>query len=322
MIITRTPLRIPLGGGSTDLPSYYKEHGGFIFAVAINLYEDVLVRRPPIDDKVRVNYSHKEIVDDIKSLQNSIARESLARTGITKNIEIFFAGDVPAGAGLGGSNSAAVGLLNALHALKGEKADPALLASESFQITQRLGLPDGKQDPYVAAFGGFVEFTIAKSGSVSLSSPNISEETEKKFLENTFLFYTGVHREGASILREQDSQKVIEMKHETKILGRKIFAAFSAGELAEFGRLMHEHWLIKKQMSAKMSNDNFDDIYDLAIKSGALGGKILGAGGGGFFLFYAEGSKREGLCQRLTGKGLRQIKFNIEKHGSRVIYSD
>src|SRR3989338_8085930 len=229
MLITRTPLRIPLGGGSTDLPSYYKEHCGFIFAVAINLYSYVTVNFPPMDDKVRITYNNKEIVTHARELKHDIAREALLLHNFTNGIEVMFMGDVPSGSGLGGSNSVAVGLLNALHVLKKQPAFPEILAEESFMITQKLGLPDGKQDPYVAAFGGFVELNIATDGVTTVTHPAIDKDTARRFLENTVLFYTGVHRDSVSLLKEQDRVKVIELKHETLCIGKKVLRAFIDG---------------------------------------------------------------------------------------------
>lgn len=322
MILTKTPFRLSLGGGSTDLPSYYTRYGGFIFGVAINLYFKIFMNKPVIDDKVHIRYSSYEAVESFEQLKHNILRETIRVTGIREGIDITFQSDTPSGTGLGSSGSCAVGLLNALHVFKKASVSQRRLAEEAFNITQNLGWPDGVQDPYLAALGGFTVLEINKNGKVNFYHPDIKKTTINKFLKQTLLFYTGVERDSIDLLKEQDKRKVLDIKHRTKDLGKKILDAFVSGRLDDFGLLMNEHWKIKKKMSSKMSSNQFDDIYNSAIKAGALGGKILGAGGGGYFLFYCPKYKIEDVKSTLVNRGLRQVIFDIDNQGTRFINID
>jgi len=326
MIIARTPFRIPLGGGSTDLPSYYSQHGGFIFAAAINLYMHITLSRPPIDDLIRFKYSESEEVASLDELRHQLGREALRAMGITKGIEVASVADVPHGTGLGSSGSYMVCLLHALHALKNEPTLSHELAEKACRITmETLQLPDGKQDPYVVALGGFCVLEIDPDGTVHTRQAKIAPETVGKFEKNSMLFYTGTRRESKDILAEQHKktiagdQSIVEQKHRIKEIGKKILQVFEKGNLSEFGKLMDEHWNVKKSMSAKMSSDRFDNLYNLAKSSGALGGKIMGAGGGGFFLFYAESSARDRVRQAMLKEGLREIGFKVDFEGTKIL---
>lgn len=319
IIVSRTPFRIPLGGGSTDLPSYYSKYGGFIFGVAINAYFDVFLRKPLTDDNIYFQYSQYESVDSFKKLNHNIGREAMKVSGIRNAISVAFKADTPAGTGLGSSGSCAVSLLNALFHSRRISKTKQELAEHAFQITQNLGWPDGKQDPYVAAMGGFVAFEIAKNGVVSFFKPKISEKTKKKFFENSLFYYTGVSRISTPILAEQDKAKILELKHKTKEIGRNIYDCFQSGELDTFGALMDEHWENKKLMSGKMSNSRFDTIYKTAKNAGALGGKIMGAGGGGYFMLYCPTrGKKEAIRRALTKFGMREMYFAVDTRGARV----
>ena len=329
MIVARTPFRIPLGGGSTDLPSYYKDHGGFIFACAINLYMYITISRPPIDDLIRFKYSESEEVETLDALRHQLGREALRAMGVTKGIEVASVADVPHGTGLGSSGSYMVCLLQALHALKGTNPGPAELAEQACHLTMNvLQLPDGKQDPYVAALGGFSVLEIGKDGEVRVERPTIAEKTIEEFEKNALLFFTGVRRESKDILVEQHKKTIggdpaiVNQKHRIKEIGRKILGAFEKGDLAHFGRLLDEHWQVKKQMSSKISSDRMDELYQLAKTSGALGGKIMGAGGGGFFLFYAEGRNRDLVRKALLQEGLREVGFKVDTEGTKIIASE
>ncbi|RJQ32474.1 galactokinase [Candidatus Parcubacteria bacterium] len=322
MIITKTPFRISLGGGGTDLPSYCRNFGGFIFGVAINLYFKVFVTKPVIDEDVHVRYSQYEAVAHHCDLKHNISRESLKMLGVSANIDITFQSDTPAGTGLGSSGSCAVGLLNALHCFKERPVSQEKLAQEAFKVTQNLGWPDGAQDPYLAALGGFVVLEIDKSNNVTFYHPEIAEETVKRFLNQTLLFYTGVRRNSADVLGQQDRKKAIEAKHITKEIGLDILKNFELGDLDRFGVNMRKHWALKKQMSSNISSDYFDSIYDLAIKNGAMGGKLIGAGGGGYFLFYCSGEKIGGVKKILSENGLRQVAFGIDYQGTRFLDVD
>lgn len=326
MIVTRTPFRLSLGGGSTDLPAYYEKYGGFIFAVTINLYLNLSLNRPPTDDLIRLKYSESEEVGNVGDLKHNIARAALQRTGIDKMIEISAVADVSAGTGLGSSATYMIGLLNALHALKGENISRRQLAEEAFEIaTKDLGLPDGKQDFYLASFGNFCVLDIAQDGSVQVSNANISRKTQEDFEKNTLLFYTGVRRSSTDILEEQQTgvkQNVIsavEAKHETKRIGKEILQAFENDNLDEFGRLLDEHWQTKKRMSNKMSNDRFDDLYIKVKNAGALGGKIIGAGGGGFFMVYCAEGSQDSVRNIFAQNGMKEIQFRVDSGGTQIV---
>jgi D-glycero-alpha-D-manno-heptose-7-phosphate kinase len=326
MIVTRTPFRIPLGGGSTDLSAYYEKHGGFIFAVTINLYMYIAVNRSPVDDLIHIKYRESEAVEKLSSLKHNLARGALTRTGFNKMIEISSMADVPDGTGLGSSGSYLVGLLNALHTLKGEKISRRQLAEEAFEIaTKDLGLPDGKQDFYASSFGNFSVLEIGKDGKVVVSNAKISNKTQKKFEERTLLFYTGVRRSSVDILRDQqkkikkNEKTALALKHKIKEIGRKIHRAFENDDLDLFGRLMDEHWEVKKQMSPKMSSDLFEEVYKRAKNKGVIGGKIMGAGGGGFFLVYCKNGTQKAVRKVFGVYKMREIPIKVDAGGTQVL---
>ncbi|KKW42363.1 MAG: hypothetical protein UY92_C0007G0002 [Candidatus Magasanikbacteria bacterium GW2011_GWA2_56_11] len=326
MIVTRTPFRLPLGGGSTDLPAYYEAYGGFVFSVAVNLYMYVGLNRPPIDNRIRVKYSASEEVETVEELKHNSARAALERTGLREMVEISSMADVPDGTGLGSSGSYLVGLLNALHAFRGDNLSQTQLAEEAFSVAaDDLKLPDGKQDFYLAACGNFCVLRITPKGAVDVHIPPISLSTQQAFEARTLLFYTGVRRSSVDILRSQETALkakqtgAIELKHGIKRLGEEILAAFVTGDLDRFGRLMDEHWRLKKQMSEKMSSDRFDEVYAAARQAGALGGKILGAGGGGFFLAYCQEGAQAAVRSVFAGYGMREIEYRVDGGGTQVI---
>ncbi len=325
MIITRTPFRIPLGGGSTDLKPYYEKHGGFIFSVTINLYMYVGVNRPPIDDLIRLKYHDSETIKSPHDIKHRLAKAALLRTGIDRMIEISSKADVPNGTGLGSSGTYLVGLLSALHSLKGENVSRRQLAEEAFDITNELGLPDGKQDPYAVSFGNFSTFEIGTDGKVVVSNTDISKETQKRFEKQTLLFYTGVTRPSANLLKEQHQKikrnegEALELKHQIKRIGKEIHHAFEKDDLDTFGHLMDEHWNLKKSMSHKMSNDVFDEVYKKAKKAGAFGGKILGAGGGGFFLIYAPEGAESGVREVFEKYEMREVPIRVDSGGTQTL---
>ncbi len=326
MILTRVPCRLALGGGSTDLPAYYSEFGGFIFAVTINLYMYIGLNRPPIDDLIRLKYRDSEEVERIADLNHRLARAALQRTGIGKQIEISSKADVPAGTGLGSSASYLVGLLSGLHSLKGENVSRLQLAEEAFEIaTEDLGLPDGKQDFYLASFGNFCILDINTDGNVTVSHANVSRTTQKEFERRTLLFYTGVTRSSSDLLQQQQEQvrkkevSALEVKHKTKEIGKQILSAFEKGSLDDFGALLDEHWQAKRSISQKMSNQEFDEIYDQAKKLGALGGKIVGAGGGGFFMVYCRDGSESLVRDLFVNKGYREVPFRVDSGGVQVV---
>lgn len=317
--MSRTPFRISLGGGSTDLPSYYEKYDGFIFAVAINLYMDVFIKEPIVDDYIHMHYLHYESELSVDDVKHTIGRESLRIVGINNKVLISFKADTPAGTGLGSSGACSVALLKGLSLYKGIKMENIEAAEKSFVLTQNLGLPDGKQDPYACALGDFSVLEINKDGIVTVSRPSIAEETINRFLINTILFYTGVRRDSKPLLSLQDSQKALELKHYTKELGRQILDCFIKGDLDTFGMLMDKHWDAKRKMVGGASNELFDEIYNKAKKCGVLGGKILGAGGGGYFLFYCPNEKiKELLRLELKKYSLREVPFDIDRIGARA----
>ena len=318
MIITRTPFRVTLGGGGTDLPSYYEKHGGFIFAAGIDKYMFIDVARPFVDSLVRVKYSKSETVEHINDLQHDIAKEVLRFTGIENNIDVSSLADVPAGTGLGSSSCYSVGLLHAIHALKHEYISLSQLAEEDFKIeAEILKRPIGKQDPYMAALGGLTVIDIGKDGSVKVRKANVSMEVADELNQNILLFFTGVTRSADIILSEQtkaaaeDKKEVIGSMHYIKEIGYEILEAVESGDIDMVGRKFDAHWQHKKKISNKMSNPEFDRIYAEALSHGALGGKISGAGGGGFFAFYVPNNHRA-FREEMRKLGLREMRYRFD----------
>lgn len=329
MIVTRTPFRVTLGGGGTDLPSYYEKHGGFIFSVAIDKHMVVTVNRSIFDDLIRLKYSKTEIVEKLSELKHHIARETLRFTGIDKAIEVNSIADISAGTGLGSSSSYAVGLLHALHTLKRDYVTPQELAEEDFKIEREiLGRPIGKQDPYLAAFGGMFVMEIGTDGKVTYRRANVSDGTVDELNRNMMIFFSGKTRSADEILKEQEAgvnretnqekKEVTESLHYIKQIGYEILEAVEDGNLDEIGKLFDSHWQHKKRTSNKITNPEFDKIYNLAKESGALGGKISGAGGGGFFTFYVSDNHAK-FAQTMEKHGLRHMRYRFDFEGSKVI---
>lgn len=325
MIITKTPLRIPLGGGGTDLPSYYSRHGGFLVSAAIDKYIHILVNRR-FEDNTRVSYSKTEIAESVDQIEHPIVREALKFLGVGPGLEIISIADLPANTGLGSSSSFTVGLLHALHALKGESVSPQQLAEEAFHIeVERLGEPIGKQDQYLAAYGGITALEIDRDGSVCAGPLTVSEEVVERLENDLLLFYTGVKRKAGDILIGQSKAasegkgEVTGALHEIKGIGRQVMQTLRDGDLLRFGELLHLHWEVKKQMSKKISSNHLDRWYDLARQNGAVGGKVMGAGGGGFFMFYCNGNDKDHLRRVLSAEGLRCLRFSLAPQGSKVM---
>ena len=325
MIITRTPFRVTLGGGGTDLPSYYSRHGGFIFAAALNKYMFINLNRPVVDDMVRVKYTRSETVAHRDALEHELAREGLRLTGIDRGVEITSMADVPAGTGLGSSSCYAVGLLNALHTMQRRPLAYQDLAEEACHLEiDILGKPVGKQDQYMAAFGGLTVLEITPDGAVRVTPARVSDTTIEELERNMLLFYTGCERPSHDILREQshsvetNRELVVQSLHAIKEMGREILEMIERGDLTSFGLALDRHWQVKKKLAAKVSNPRFDQIYDLAKANGALGGKLSGAGGGGFFLLYTE-KRHAQLREALRGAGLREMRYRFEFDGTKVL---
>jgi D-glycero-alpha-D-manno-heptose-7-phosphate kinase len=325
MIVTRTPFRVTLGGGGTYLPSYYSKYGGFIFSAGLDKYMYVDVNRPTSDDFIRLKYSESETVATVNEVRHQVAREVLRAMGIEKNIEISSVADIPAGTGLGSSSCYAVGFLHALHTLKREYVPLEQLAEEDFKIeAEVLKRPIGKQDPYLAALGGLTVLDIEKDGTVKARKANVSMEIADELNQNLLIFFTGYTRSADIILTEQtkavaaDDKQVTESMHYIKELGYEILQAVEEGNLDEVGKKFHAHWEHKKKISAKMTNPEFDKIYEAALANGALGGKISGAGGGGFFTFYVPTNHRK-FREVMRSFGLREMRYNFDFEGSKVI---
>ena len=325
MIITRTPFRVTLGGGGTDLPSYYSKYGGFIFSAGLDKYMYMNVNRPTSDDLIRLKYSEAETVGSVSEVRHQVARETLRLMGIEKNIEVSSMADIPAGTGLGSSSCYAVGLLHALHTLKREHVSLEQLAEEDFKVeAEVLHRPIGKQDPYLAAFGGLTVLDIGKDGAVKVRKASVSMEVADELNQNMLIFFTGLTRSADAILTEQskavteEKKEVVDSMNYIKELGYEILEAVEAGNLDEVGRKFHAHWQHKKKISAKMTNPEFDKIYEAALRHGALGGKISGAGGGGFFTFYVPANHRA-FREAMRGFGLREMRYRFDFEGSKVL---
>lgn len=324
MIITRSPLRISIGGGGTDLPSYYERFGGFVISAAIDRYVYVTVMRPFVSG-VYLKYSKLERVNDIDDVQHPIIREALRMFADKEpQIEITTLADIPAGTGLGSSGSFSTALLKALYAFYHRMIPPNELAELACSIEiNKLGQPVGKQDQYIAAFGGLTCFEIATDGQVTATPLKIEPDTLYDLEDNLLLFFTGFSRESGSILKDQhdrsrkDDAAMFESLHYVKELGYRCRSALEAGRCAEFGEIMHEHWESKRRRSGGMSNPHIDEWYTLARANGALGGKLVGAGGGGFLMFYAEDRAR--LRQAMRHAGLQEVRFHFDFDGTKSL---
>jgi D-glycero-alpha-D-manno-heptose-7-phosphate kinase len=324
MIITRSPLRVSLGGGGTDLPSYYSEFGGFLVAAAIDKYV-YITKHTTFQEEIIVKYSKLERVKSVDQIEHPIVREALKLTGVTDpHIELASMADIPGGTGLGSSGSFTTALLRALHASKKSLISPAELAEQACEIEiNRLGEPIGKQDQYIAAVGGITAFTFHKDGRVEFRPCKISEETLYNLEDNLLLFFTGYSRSASSILKDQNDRSkkndpaMLDNLHFTKDLGHKSLACLESGNLEEFAMLMDVHWQRKKARSSGMSNGQINQWYDAAMANGALGGKLIGAGGGGFLMFYA-GDKQK-LRRAMREKGLKEVRFRFDFEGTKIV---
>jgi D-glycero-alpha-D-manno-heptose-7-phosphate kinase len=325
MIITRSPLRISLGGGGTDLPSYYRKHGGFLIAAAIDKYVYITVHRRFVDGFL-LKYSHLEEVATIDEIKHPIIREALKLAGVQeRNLEIASMADIPAGTGLGSSGSFTTALLKALHTLCKNLVHPSSeLADQACHIEmEKLGEPIGKQDQYIAAYSGITCFQFLPDGRVQASPLKISEETLLDLEDNLLLFFTGYSRSASRILQEQDAKSkqsdkaMVENLHFVKELGQRSERALEGDDLHEFARLMDLHWQRKKERSDAISNERINDWYDFGMANGALGGKIIGAGGGGFLMFYAK--DKAPLRHAMRERGLMEVRFRFESEGTKIL---
>ena len=324
MIITRSPLRITLGGGGTDLPSYYREYGGFLIAAAIDRYVYVTVMRP-FTPGIFLKYSKLEHVEQVDEVQHPIIREAIRMLDFkTPQLELTTLADIPAGTGLGSSGSFTTALLKALYAHRRRLLHPGELAELACDIEiNRLKEPIGKQDQYIAAYGGITCFRFHTNDSVEATPLKLDMDTLFDLEDNLLLFFTGFSRSAGSILKDQQSRteqadrEMIQNLHYVKELGLLSQRALEAGDPRRFGELMHEHWEHKKRRSGGMSNPQIDEWYELGLANGAVGGKLVGAGGGGFLLFYAEDRKR--LRQAMGHAGLEEVRFRFDFEGTKVL---
>jgi D-glycero-alpha-D-manno-heptose-7-phosphate kinase len=325
MIITRSPLRITLGGGGTDLPSYYRQHGGFLIAAAIDKYVYVTVMRPFVEG-IFLKYSKLEHVSAIDEVQHPIVREAMRMLEFrTPQVEIATLADIPAGTGLGSSGSFSTALLKALYAHRRRLLHPDELAALACEIEiTRLGEPVGKQDQYIAAYGGVTCFTFREDDGVDARPLALSMESLFNLEDNLLLFFTGFSRSAGSILADQkarserEDHEMLSNLHFVKELGVRSLRALEKGDNAQFGELMHEHWEHKKRRSAGMSNPQIDEWYELGRSHGAIGGKLVGAGGGGFLLFYSEDHRR--LRAAMSRAGLEEVRFRFDFEGTKVLF--
>jgi D-glycero-alpha-D-manno-heptose-7-phosphate kinase len=326
VIITRSPLRVTLGGGGTDLPSYYKDHGGFLIAAAINKYVYATVMRP-FTPGIYLKYSRIENVDSITQVSHPIIREVLKEFKLkTPQIEVTTLADIPSGTGLGSSGSFTTALIKALFTHYKKSIHPKELAELACKIELiNLNEPIGKQDQYISAFGGITVISFNKDETVLVEPLSLSIETQHDLEDNLLLFYTGFSRSASSILADQDSRskkneiEILENLHFTKSIGYKIKDALVLGDTYEFGQLMNEHWEHKKLRSHGMSNERIDEVYRTALKNGAIGGKLVGAGGGGFLMFYVHDKGK--LRETMRKLNLEEVRFGFDYEGTKVVMS-
>ena len=327
MILSRAPTRITLGGGGTDLKSYYSKYGGFLIAGAVNKYCNILANKRFYDD-IRLNYSQTETVDKVSDIEHRIFRATLEFMGIDKGIELSSTADVPASCGLGTSSTFTVALLGALHAYKKDYITQKQLAEEACHIEiDILGEPIGKQDQYISAFGGLTCLTFDKNGAVLVEPLRISREAIDRLESNTVLFYTGIQRSASTILAEQDQKskqgdgEMIKNLDQVKQIGLDTRRYLEGGQVDLFGELLQAHWKIKKKRSQNMTSPFTDECYEYARKNGAIGGKLVGAGGGGFFMFYCCNFNHDKprLIGAMQKMGLRWEPFHFDFDGAKIL---
>ena len=323
MIIVRSPLRISIGGGGTDIPSYYKKNEGFFISAAINKYVYVTITEP-FQKGIYLKYSQIEKTNNIKKIKHNIIREVL-KDEISKNkIEITTLTDIPAKTGLGSSGSFSTALIKAVYLFNQKKIGRRDLAEKACDIEiKKLKQPSGKQDQYISVYGGISEFSINKNGFVTVKNLKINNETKLNLEKNLLLFFTGFSRDSSLILNEQNNKtiknnkEIIQNLDFVKSLGYEIKKSLLKGDCDKFGKLMDEHWKYKLKRSSNMSNQTINEAYDYAIKNGALGGKLIGAGGGGFLLFYTNKPNR---LRKAFHKKFEEVKFKFDYEGVKEIF--
>jgi len=325
MIISRAPVRLSMGGGGTDLPSYYEQYGGFLMAAAINKYVYIMAEKR-FYPTIRLSYSKTEIIDSVDKIEHNIFREGLKLASIDSQIELVSVADVPSSCGLGTSSTFTVALLNALFNYKKNYLSLSQLAEYACNLEINiLKEPIGKQDQYASAFGVFNAYWFNKDGTVVVEPVNMKEETLIELQNNILLFYMQRERSASSILSVQNNKSkegdkgTIDRLHKIKEIGLHTKKVFENGNIDEFGEVLHEHWVTKKGLSEKVSDGYIDEAYDTALKNGATGGKLVGAGGGGFLLVYCPNNKSR-LISAMKGLGLTPMWFNFEHEGARIVF--
>jgi len=322
VIIVQTPLRISFFGGGTDFPSFFMEEGGCVLSSAIDKYIFVSVKER-FDEKLRVGYTQTEMVDSVDEIQHELIRESLRMTGIRSSLEVTTMGDIPSeGSGLGSSSTVTVGALHALYTYLGEMVSAETLAREACNIEMDvLKKPIGIQDQYIAAYGNLRYFEFLPDGQVKAEKVTLDLETRRGFNDRFLLFFTGVSRRADTILREQKEniKDRIAILREIKQMVHEAKKFLASGDFDAFGLLLHESWMLKKSLAGSITNGAIDDMYELARRSGAIGGKITGAGGGGFLLLYVPYEKQLSVRKALCG--LRELPFRLESDGTKVIFN-
>jgi D-glycero-alpha-D-manno-heptose-7-phosphate kinase len=322
MIITQTPLRISFLGGGTDFHGFYGQEEGCVLSSAINKYIFVIVKER-FDNKIRVGYTRTEMVDRLDDVQHNLVREALRKAGITQRIEVATMGDIPsAGTGLGSSSTVTVGALNAMYQHQGEVRDAATLAREACEIEiDILGQPIGKQDQYIVAHGGLRFIRFKPDGTVLVEKVRLPDESHRWLGRQLMLFYTGITRSAGSVLKEQVSNinDRFEVLRKMKQLAVQAKACLEQQAFNEFGELLHQGWVYKKQLASGISNGRIDAMYSAARQAGAIGGKISGAGGGGFLLLYCPVERQDDV--RKTLAPVRELPFTLERDGSKVIFN-
>ena len=324
MIITRSPLRITLGGGGTDLPSYYRENSGFVIAAAIDKYVYITLHQAFVEELI-LKYSKMERVRRVEDIEHPLIREAMKLVGVqAASLEMTSMADIPAGTGLGSSGSFTTALLKALHTLRKNLIHPAELAEQACEVEiDKLREPVGKQDQYISAFGGVTCFRFLPDGRVEAWPLKLSEESLYTLEDNLLLFFTGYSRSASTILKEQDDKSksfdpaMVDNLHFIKDLARQSQRALENADFPEFGRLMDIHWQRKKERSGAMSNPQINQWYDEAMKHGAIGGKLIGAGGGGFLMFYA--ADKTALRHAMRAHGLKEVRFRFDFEGTKVL---
>ncbi len=322
MIITQTPLRISIAGGGTDLADYYRLNGGYVVSTAIDKYIYVIVKER-YDDKIYVDYAQKEIVDNVNEINHELVREAAKMTGMSNGFEVAMLADIPSeGSGLGSSSTLTVGLLNAFYQYLGINVETSRLAEEACKIEiDILGKPIGKQDQYIAAYGGICGIKFNKDESVIVEKINIPTSIKRRFGSNLMLFFTNIVRKAANILSEQkDNISInIEFHNEIKELAYKTYEALNKGNLDLIGEILNKNWELKRKLASGITNSTIDGMYNLAIKGGALGGKICGAGGGGFLMTYCKRNEQDSLRESMVN--YREMPFMLEPHGTKIVFN-